>query len=296
MARSILRGIAIAAGTGIALGFGSSFGRRRAEAQRRSHAPASMDSVMERLDRIETRVSAAEARPDPTPSREVQAEIAAVRASLDRIDERLAGQAREIELLRIQASEAEKLAEAEVGLTERRFREVAASLPAEIEAVVAPRLEVLRLRLHSETKESVDRALKVFEESLDARVSSRITSLEQKLIDQSAALSDLSQRTSQADVNLQRLVAAVERLCEQNVPQPVVAAAPEPTFLDLPFEAELKKALSATPATIEPIRTENGFLRPEFVREDEASRRPRVPLAHIMIAAAAALIGARFVR
>jgi hypothetical protein len=218
MARTLLSGIAIAAGTGLALSF-CAFRRRT---HSRTRQPASLEPLIERLNRIEARVTQAEWPPAP----ELSADVAAVRASLVIIDERLAAQSHEIEMLRIRAAGNEKLVEAEVRLTERRFKEAAAALPTEIEAVVLPRVEELRERLSTEMKESVAGALQKFEQSLDARVSSRITALEDKLLEHSASLADLSHRTTEANTNLQKLVNAVERLCEQSAPEPAPPAAP----------------------------------------------------------------------
>lgn len=298
MARNFLRGFAIAAGTGLAIGFGSAF--RRAKAPARPEAPADLhrqdlEPLIERLDRMESRVAEAELRP----SADLSADVAAVRASISNIEQRLEEQTRELELLRIRTAEAEKLAEAEIRLTERRFKEVAASLPAEIEAAVGTRVEQVRQRLHAEIKESVASAVAAFEDSLDSRISSRITALEHKLIDQSASLADLTHRAGLADTNLQKLVDAVERLCEKRAAEPVAAPAPaptpqEPTILDLRFENHLQQALSeeapATMAAAAPAAPGGGFFRPRSNRPDD-DLRPRLPLAHIMIATTAALVG-----
>ncbi|GEM_PF-5087221 len=308
MAGNFLRGFAIAAGTGLAIGFGSAF--RRTKSPIRREAPVDLDRrdlepLIQRLDRMESRVARAESRP----SSELSADVAAVRASISNIEHRLDEQTRELELLRIRTAEAEKLAEAEIRLTERRFKEVAASLPAEIEAAVGSRVEQVRQRLHTEIKESVASAVAAFEESLDSRISSRITALEHKLIDQSASLADLTHRAGLADTNLQKLVDAVERLCEKRAvePAPAPMAPPayaaqgqEPTVLDLRFENHLQRALNEEPpaaaaaAAGAPSTAGNGFFRPRASRMEEEIR-PRLPLAHIMIATAAALVGTRFI-
>jgi hypothetical protein len=153
MARTLLRSIAIAAGTGLAIGFGLTFGRR-------AH-PRGV------------------ARPDP--------ELSALHASLAGINDRLAAQSREIELLRIRAAEDEKLSASHLQFTERRFQE------------------------------------------LDA-VTAALPAIEDKLLEHSASFADLSYRASQSDANLQKLVNAVERLCDQRAPEPTPAALqPEPS-------------------------------------------------------------------
>jgi hypothetical protein len=237
MARTSFARVAIAVGTGVGVGIATFFGSRRV----RSRSPrANLEPLMERLDSIETRMQLAECAPAPEPP------IA------------FADQAGEIELLRNNAAETERLAATEIRLSEERFEEFTASVPDRINALVSPRVEDLRLRLRAEMEESIENRLQMFEQSLDERISARIAAVERSLVDQSESLNDLHYRASQTDVNLQRLVEAVERLCEQSkaaaVPEPAPMAPPEPV------------------------------------------RRGRVTLAHAMVAAASIFIGVLFVR
>jgi hypothetical protein len=294
MARTLLGGIAIAAGTGLAIGF-CAFGRRRAHS--RALQPASLEPLIERLDRIEARVTQAEWRPAPELSGKLSADVAAVRTSLDIIDGRLAAQSHEIDLLRMRSTENESIAAAEIHLNERRFKEIAAALPTEIEAVVVPRVEDLRERLLTEMKESMASALQTLEQSLDTRVSSRITAFEDKLLEHSASLAELSHRTSQANSNLQKLVDAVERLCNQRAPEPEMVAAPKPTSFKMSFEQQPLQASAESPRPVaRAVATVPETPAWRIVPEHEPSRRSRVTFAHFMIAAAAAFIGVRFVR
>ncbi len=278
MARTLLGGIAIAAGAGLAIGFGSVLGRRAAR-NRRREMPI-LEPLIDRLDRIEARVAQVEWSPAFESPGRLPDDVAAVRQSLASIDERLHAQSREIEFLRIRAAEDEKLAEAEMRLTERRFKEVATALPAEIEAIVLPRVADLRERLRGEMKESVDGALQIFEQTLDNRVSPRIAALEGMLLEHSASLADLSHRSSEANMNLQKLVGAVERLCDQRFP--LQASAPEPVPASEPTFLELSVSETSVPVR-------------QIVREEEPLPR-RVTFAHVIVAAAVALISARFSR
>jgi hypothetical protein len=236
MARKSFARVAIAVGTGVGVGIATFFGSRRG----RSHSPrANLEPLMERLDSIETRMQLAECAPVPEPP------IA------------FADQAREIELLRNSAAETERLAATEIRLSEERFEEFAASVPDRVNSLIAPRVEDLRLRLRAEMEESIASRLQMFEQSLDERISVRIAAVERSLVDQSESLTDLRYRARQTDVNLQKLVEAVERLCEQSKP----IAVPEPA-----------------PVPSEPVR------------------RGRVTLAQAMVAAASIFIGVRFVR
>ena len=98
----------------------------------------------------------------------------------------------------------------------------------EIEAIVVPRVEDFREHPRTEMKESVASALQTLEQSLDNLLSSRINALENQLLELSASLADLSHRASQSHMNLQKLVNAVERLCDQRAPEPALPAASEP--------------------------------------------------------------------
>lgn len=300
MARNFIGGIAIAAGTGLAIGF-CAFGRRRA--QSRTLQPAGLEPLIERLDRIEARMSQAEWHSAPEFSGTLPADVAGIRTSLATIDKRLAAQSQEIELLRIRTTENEGLAEAEAGFNERRFKEAAAALPTRIEAVIMPRMEDLRERLRSEMKESVGSALQALEQSIDTRVSSRITAFEDKLQEHSASLAELNERTSEANSNLEKLVDAVERLCNQRSAEPVLSAAlkaepaPEPISSVTSFEQQpLESPVEPLQPVAQVVDTVPETRPWRVVPEDEPSRLPRVTFAHFMIAAAAAFIGVRFVR
>lgn len=240
---------------------GSAFGRR---AQSRRRQPANLEPLIERLDRIEARVIQAEWRPAPELSGKLSADVAAVRASLASIDERLAAHSRELELLCIRAAVDEKLSEAEIRLIERRLKDVAATLPADVEAIVVPRVEGLRRHLRAEMNESVASALQALEQSVDSRVSSRIN--------------------SRTDANLRKLANAVERSGDLRAPEPLPA--PEPIFFfELPFERRLlKQTLADSAPSVPPAVatfSETDTLRWRIVREDQPSRRPNVTLALI---------------
>jgi hypothetical protein len=210
MASKILKGFAVAAGTGLAIGFGN---RRRTQATSLSGSSEdilAIEPVLDRLDRIEARVSAVEARPIPN--------FETLQAQMD-----------------------------------QRFAEAAKEVPAILESLLGPRVEDVRARLHAEMRESVQATLTSFEQTLDDKVSARIATLEKALIDQSAVVTTLGQRALEAEENFQRLISAVERLCERKE-QPVQ---------DLPFERQLTEAFQRQPSPAE-LPRDSGF-RPRMV-------------------------------
>jgi hypothetical protein len=220
MASKIIKGLAVAAGTGLAIGFGS---KRRTQTTSMSDSldniPA-IELLLDRLDRIEARMSAGEARP-----------------------------AVNIEALQVQV--------------DRHFADVAKEVPAILESLLGPHVADLRARLHTEMRESMEAGLTAFEQTIDNKVSLRISTLEKALIDQSAIVTALSQRAIEAEENFQRLISAVERLCERKE-QPV---------LDLPFERQLSEAFRRQPAP-SALPVDSGF-RPRIVREDDPKVRHR---------------------
>ena len=198
----ILKGFAVAAGVGFAIGFGSGVGRRRS-VEKKAHGIAPGDHrVRERLDRVESRLTAVEARPSAL----------AVSRETDR---RITGQAEDIERLRLQMSEYRERMAVDIETLEKRVAEVTKAIPLMLESIVAPKVEDLRLRLRSEMQQSVTASLTTFERAIDDKVSDRIAALEKAMLEQSALVTVLSQRAVESDLNLQRLIAAVERLCDR---------------------------------------------------------------------------------
>jgi hypothetical protein len=185
-----------------------------------------IDPLLDRLDRIEARMSAVEARP-----------------------------AVSVETLQVQV--------------ERHFAGVAKEVPAILESLLGPQVADLRARLHAEMRESMEASLAAFEQTIDNKVSLRISALEKALIDQSAIVTALSQRAVEAEENFQRLISAVERLCERKE-QPV---------LDLPFERHLSEAFQRQPAT-SVLPLDSGF-RPRIVKEDDPKLRHRKRLTGV---------------
>jgi hypothetical protein len=224
MAGKILRGLAVVAGTGLAIGFGS---KRRTQAismNDSSENILAIEPLLDRLDRIESRMSAVETRP----VKNSEASIEALQA------------------------------------------QVARELPAMLESLLGPQVDDVRARLQAEMRESVQAALASYEQTLDDKISLRTVALEKALIEQSAIVTTLSQRAIEAEENFQRLIAAVERLCERK---------DRPAALDLPFERQLSEAFQRLPGP-SAMPLDSGF-RPRIVKEDDDKPRHRKPLARL---------------
>jgi hypothetical protein len=64
-------------------------------------------------------------------------------------------------------------------------------------------------------QQSVHASLTTFERAIEDKVSDRVAVIEKAMPDQSAVVAALSQRALELDLNLQRLIAMVEKLCER---------------------------------------------------------------------------------
>jgi uncharacterized coiled-coil protein SlyX len=212
MASNILKGFAIAAGLGLAVGLGTGK-QRREDRSTGANLPAdgpSLEPVLERLDRIESRLSAVEIRPP-------------------------AITAEDIGMLQLQVTEHRQKVAGEVATIEDRFADLTQGISALLESVIVPRVADLRAHLQSELQQSVSVTLTRFERAIDDKISGRISTLEKTMLDQSRIVTSLSQRANESDMHLQRLISAVERYCERTSLSP--AAGKEPSFLDQPFDS-----------------------------------------------------------
>jgi hypothetical protein len=115
--------------------------------------------------------------------------------------------------------------------------EASPSLESVVGAAINRSVADLRDRLHAEIREALVR----FEGAIDNKVSLRISKVEAALIEQSVVITTLSQRAVDSEINLQRLITAVEKLFE---------------------------------------RADSGF-RPRIVKEDDKTPRHRTPLTKL---------------
>jgi hypothetical protein len=130
-------------------------------------------------------------------------------------------------------------------LIDNQLAEIKKSVPVMLDAMFAQQVNTLRDKLQTETKQ----ALETFEALLEKRLSSRIATIEKALIDQSGIITALSERAIESDANMQRLISAVEKLCERTELRPA----------NVGFEGQLNEA----------IKQDTGF-RPKIVKEDDA--------------------------
>jgi uncharacterized coiled-coil protein SlyX len=261
MANRILKGLAVAAGTGLAMGFSS--GRSRAPSRSDLNYPSApsepanddlldIEPLLDRIERLEARLESGGASQS----------YALALADLERrIDEN----SREVALLR-----------EEISAAERRMAEstaaVRAEIPAIVEQQVSVRIEALENRFSEEIAQSQKQALEIFERSIDEKISSRIGAIEKTLAGQSESIEVLKEHTAETDRNLQRLVVAIEKLCERAQLIPV-----EPSF-----EAHMDDAMQREPVT-PVLRTEEPEYEPPAFTEGTA-KRSRLSIFSVFVA------------
>jgi uncharacterized coiled-coil protein SlyX len=226
---SLLKGFAIAAGAGLGVCVGAVLlapaprKTRRPEPGQLSEAELlKLDPILDRLERLEAWVDASASAP-----------VAPARVA-----------------------DLEMRAEAALVQVRNSFEGLREDLPALVDATVGARVAELEIRLQADARASWDRAVVAFEHTIEQKVNDRIGSLERALSEQSSAIASLRASAAETDVNLQRLIVSINRLCE-------VAPTVPPT---------------PAPRPPEPIVAG----RPQLVKESEReSKRPRIPMSRI---------------
>jgi hypothetical protein len=322
MPNGILKGLAVAAGTGLAMGMTSGRVRVRTVARRpyrepEVSAPAAIpasepddeflniEPLLDRLERLEARVESMELRPrtaEPVAGNTVLfSETSDYDALLADLDRRVEENTRDLALLRKSITEAEQRLSESVESVERRVAQTREEMPAFVERHVAARISDLENRLNDEIEQAQQRTLATFERAIDEKIASRIGSMEKALADQAGSIAALGARTAETDNNLQRLVTAIERLCER---AQLIPSAPEqrPAAYEsrLPFESQLNDAMGREPV-VPVLRTaereaEVEVAVPAFMADEPPEPKKSRFLFRNLLVAGFSLLAARFLR
>jgi uncharacterized coiled-coil protein SlyX len=216
------------------------------------------------------------------------ADFATAVASLERrIDE----QTRDLQLLREQVEKAERRAMESAAAVQRDVKQTRSEIPEIVERTVAARTEDLRSRFSAEIEQSRERMLEVFERAIDDRISSRIGAIERTLADQAGSIEALNTRAVETDHNLQRLVSAIEKLCERTQLIPPAAAEPAPSpapYAVRAFESQLQDAMRRDDRAVE-------VPAPSFAASEARPKKSRFLFRNLMVAGFAVL-ASRFLR
>jgi hypothetical protein len=172
--------------------------------------------------------------------------------------------------LAIQAKSAQ---DAEIAL----LRQMVDTRGAEIQS----RLEAEMEERHRQTLAAIDATI---EKTVEFRVSERIAAIERSLGEQSVSIEALRERSSATDANLQRLIVAIEKLCERvPAPAPLPTVVPGPVLM--PFEAHLRDASQRQESRSESFpQFRSKIFRedtPEPVAVTPEPKKVRFPLARI---------------
>lgn len=247
----LFRGFAIAAGAGFGVCVGAVLVSSKSPVSRRSplNRPLTdsellrLEPILDRLERIEHFVDAAKT----------------VHALPGGTDPRLEQQEAALQALQTSVAGIEKRASAALDSVRNSFEELRHEMPAIVESTVSARVNELEVRLQTDAQESWNRAVSLFESTVEQKISARIGSLEKALFEQSSAITALRTRSEETDQNLQRLIASIDRLVE--VAPLLSGAHPQP----------------------EPVAE-----GPRLVKEPEREvRKTRIPMARIFGALAA---------
>ncbi len=215
-----------------------------------------IEPLLDRLEQVEFRIESIEQRPPvvippPPPPRtespeliaKAAAESAAYTAKLSDLDRRVEQNTHELSLLREQVGEAERRINESMASVHRKIEETRQEIPVLVENNVNSRITELGNRFAVEIEQSHQRTLETFERAIDEKISSRIGSIERALAEQAGSIEALRVRATETDDNLQRLVSAIEKLCER---AQLIAPAPAPE-VRLPqqpqFEGQLQDAM-----------------------------------------------------
>jgi hypothetical protein len=264
-----------------------------------------IEPLLDRLERLEARVESMELRPraaEPVAGNTVlfseTNDYAVLLADLDR---RVEENTRDLALLRKSITEAEHRLSESVQSVERKVTQTREEMPAFVERHVAARISDLQSRLEREIEQAQQRTLETFERAIDEKIASRIGSMEKALADQAGSIAALGVRTAETDNNLQRLVTAIERLCER---AQLIPFAPEqrPAQYDsrLPFESQLNDAMGREPV-VPVLRTaereaEEQVAVPAFIANEAPAQKKSRFLFRNLLVAGFSFVVSRFLR
>jgi signal transduction histidine kinase len=209
--KTFFKSIAISIGVGLAVAIGSKLGHR---STRQRDTNVDLAPVEDRVNSIEYRVGRIE-----TSSR-VKSAAESVPEDLET---RLATRLEEMVFVRDDIRSIESRSAEQIAMLHQKLTHIETRVPVIVAATVEERIIALERKLQAEFREMQDRAIEMFVHTIDTKIVSRISRLEQNMLEHSDAISTLRQKSMKTDENLQRLLTTVDRLCNRFPAQTAMA-------------------------------------------------------------------------
>jgi hypothetical protein len=247
MANKFLQGLAITFGGGLAFGAGLKLGQSTI----RPTDSGQFTALTGRLDAMEHRVKKVELAPPPVscqgPPLEgidpqvVERSISVLESKLAERIESMSGEIRQVETrlgaeleagagqvngLNRRLDEIQARLRSEIEAGDRRaqqqiegfageMKRLEAELPGHVEAALTPRIQALNDKFGKDLEQAQARTLDALVETIENKVVRRMSDLETSLAGQSEVIGGLRDKSLRTDQNMQKLLLAVEKLCDQ---------------------------------------------------------------------------------
>ena len=177
-----------------------------------SSSQPGIDPVLDLLGKMENQISRMETRPEPT-----AAQVPPPRSAPDSPD---------IRALREELSQAEQRGTAQLALFTEALSRLRTQIPELVEDAIASRFIEVEERFYTQIREIHQRATDTFIQSTQARVGTRMASLESTLAEQTQAMSDLRENHEKSDRNIDKLLSGLDRLTAELMRLSTLAGAP----------------------------------------------------------------------
>lgn len=210
MLKKILKPLIATLGGGILFGAGMRLGKGTLQ----SAAPPTagdLNPLLDRLDAMESRIGRAESG---TLSESRAADL--LSRSLDPIQQALSAHGADVEQLRIQIESVDRRNSEQIAGLSKKIDSIEREMPLQIDLSVRPHLKSLEEKLRQSFEDMQTRTLDTFVQTLENKVLSRISLLENAVAEQSDLIHTVRQRSETTDANLEKMLTAIEKLGRTN--------------------------------------------------------------------------------
>jgi hypothetical protein len=235
MTGKLLKGLVIAVSGGLGLSVGLKLGQRT-----RQRPSESFDLSLADVEAVEVLPSSGDRLRDPAVwNALLDRQLEPVNRRIGRVEQRLRA---DLDSARRQYGDG-------IDSVNQRITQLENRMPVEIAAAVEPRLAELGRKLEKDFEQFQSRTLDALAGTLEARLH-RISGLESSLSGQSEAIAELREKSLRTEQNIEKLLLAVERLCERTERQ--LTHSPQDACAGIPAEERgftmIKESAPAGPA------------------------------------------------